>query len=61
MRYRVHFTAKKDNDFPWDTSDISESDDLLQIIFNFQMMIAREFKRIIEESKRVGVDDDIPF
>lgn len=61
MRYRIHFTAKKDADFHWETSDILETNDLLQLIFQFQIIIANEYKRIIEESKKVPYDDDIPF
>ena len=61
MRYRIEFTAKKDQDFTWETHEVFESNELLEIIFRFQMMIATEFKKIIEESKRIVGDDDIPF
>lgn len=61
MRYRIIFNAKKDNDFNWDVNEVYESNDLLAIIFQFQLMITREFKTIIEKSKMIGVDDDIPF
>lgn len=61
MRYRLHFTARKDDDFNWTVSEVTESNDLLELIFNFQMMIAKEFKKIIQESKRIMGDDDIPF
>jgi hypothetical protein len=61
MRYRIEFAAKKNDSFNWGVHVIRESDDLLQLIFQFQIMIANEFKKIIEESKRIEVNDDIPF
>ncbi len=67
MRYRVTFTAKEDQDFYWSASDVIETDDLLSLIFQFQIVIANEFKKIIEMSKQMSVkhDDDsideIPF
>jgi hypothetical protein len=61
MRYRLHFTARKDDAFNWEVSDVIETNDLLELIFQFQMAIAKEFKKIIDESKRIEVDDDIPF
>jgi len=59
-RYRIEFTAKKDNDFRWEIHESFETNELLELIFKFQMMIASEFKKIIEESK-ILIDDDIPF
>ncbi len=62
MRYRLHFTARKDDAFNWEVSDVIETNDLLELIFQFQIAIAKEFKKIIEESKKImGGDDDIPF
>jgi len=61
MRYRIQFTARKDDAFNWDINESFESNELLEIIFKFQMMITREFKKIIEESKRIEYNDDIPF
>lgn len=61
MRYRLHFTARKDEAFNWETSEVIETDELLQLIFQFQIVIAKEFKKIIEESNKEIFDDDIPF
>jgi hypothetical protein len=61
LRYRLEFHAKKDDAFNWDANDVIETDDLLSLIFQFQIVVTKEFRRIIDESKKVMVDDDIPF
>ncbi len=61
MRYRLHFTAKKVEGFTWDTSEVIESNELIELVFKFQMAVMKELNRIIEESKKEPFDDDIPF
>jgi len=63
-RYRVQFITIRDIDFPWEVNDVIESNDLLQLVFQFQLAILKEYKRTVEESKRMtdeSKDEDIPF
>jgi len=55
-RYRIQFIAMKDKNFNWEVNESFESNELLEIIFRFQLMIAKEYKKIIDESKRIEDD-----
>ena len=46
----------KDKNFNWEVNESFESNELLEIIFRFQLMIAKEYKKIIDESKRIEDD-----
>lgn len=64
MRYRITFHAKQDHEFNWETNEQFEADNLMELIFKFQLWIVFEFNKILDRSKEMmqpKVDDDIPF